>query len=322
MSRSGEFDWISRYLAPLAAPDAFSLKDDAALLPKLGEERICITQDAILEGVHFLANDPIDQIAQKAIRVNVSDCVAKGSTPFAYSCALGVPDRWGDDDIKRFAEGLRSDQATYGLALTGGDTYRSPERLCIAITMLARVENEQAYVSRIGAQIGDIVCVTGTIGDAALGLKVAQGRLKTKHDQHFVAAYRLPQPPFGIQDLLSGATAAMDISDGLMGDARKLAEASNVQIVLQREAVPLSKPVSALIGQSDDHWADVLGGGDDYQTLFTCPENRVSEISDAANGLGIRVTKIGEVAEKADKSVSLTAKGVAVSLDKESFSHF
>ena len=183
MTRSGEFDWIATYLAPLAAKNSFGLRDDAALLDVPDGQSLIVTQDAIAEGIHFLPNDPLDLVARKALRVNISDIVAKGARPLAYSMALGVPDAWQDSDMRLFAEGLAADQAAYGLGLTGGDTFRSPERLSVSVTMFTLI-GEKAYRSRLGAKPGDLIFVTGTIGNAAFGLQVATGKLVPSAQHH------------------------------------------------------------------------------------------------------------------------------------------
>ena len=196
MTRSGEFHWISKYLAPLAGPGSYGLKDDAALMAVPDGKSVVVTQDAIVSGVHFLPDDPLDLVARKALRVNVSDIISKGARPHSYSLALGVPDDWQDADMEAFTNGLAHDQDLYGIHLSGGDTYRSPERLSIAVTMFALAQENQ-YRTRLGAKVGEAVFVTGTIGDAALGLKVATGALSAGEGDldSLLNAYRLPNPP-------------------------------------------------------------------------------------------------------------------------------
>jgi len=228
MSRSGEFDWISRYLAPLTGEHSFSLQDDAALLPVDSDKQLIVTQDAVLEGIHFLTDDPVDTIAQKALRVNVSDCLAKGANPLAYSLALGVPDRWTDADMACFAEGLAHDQKEFGIYLTGGDTYRSPERLCVSVTLFGEVE-QGGYKSRLSAKAGDILAISGTLGNSSLGLLAATGQLKGSREATttLVDHYRVPKLDGTIAPIIAEfATASMDISDGLLGDCKKLFTAS------------------------------------------------------------------------------------------------
>lgn len=328
MSRSGEFSWIETHLAPLAGEGAFALKDDAALLPLEADKRVVITQDAIMEGVHFLSDDPLDTVAQKAIRVNVSDIIAKGAKPTAWSMALGVPDAWEDADMERFAKGLAADQATYGLTLTGGDTYRSPGGLCVAITLFGSVD-EDGYKSRSGAFEGNLIYVSGTIGKSAVGLRVATGALQVEASAagDHLGAYRIPQPPFGLQDAIAQfATASMDVSDGLVGDCRKLCAASQVTAQIECDDIPLSPPVRGLLTRGERLWPTILGGGDDYQVLCTVEKGNATAFEKAALDAGHTVTRIGSCGafseDETKQGVSITRSGVPIQLERESFSHF
>lgn len=318
----GEFDWIERYLAPLAGEGAFNLKDDAALLDIPDGHGLCVTLDAILEGVHFLESDPVDTVAQKALRVNLSDCIAKGAKPHAYSLALGVPDRWTDREMASFCEGLARDQSLFGIELTGGDTYRSPERLCVSVTLIGLVPDKVSYRNRGGANVGDLLAVTGTLGNAALGLKAAKDELEVKIAQDLIEAYRIPQPPLGFHMPLRMATASMDISDGLLGDARKLALASEVSFEIVREDLPLVPEVRQLLSQHNDLWLSITTGGDDYQTLFTIHPDQWRQMREQADNLGIGITVIGEAKERSDAPVTLFVEGVPMVFEKDSYSHF
>ena len=324
MKRSGEFEWINRYLAPLAGEGSFDLRDDAAILTPPDEHDLVVTQDAILEEIHFLPDDPVDLVARKALRVNISDIVAKGGRPFAYSLALGVPDDWSDPDMKRFCVGLRTDQQTYGIELTGGDTYRSPDRLCVAITMFGAVARDH-YVSRLGAKAGDLLVVSGTIGDAAIGLKVATGEVPVA--AHEVAvhidAYRLPDPPLALAKPISEfASASMDVSDGLLGDCRILCSASNLAATIDRSRVPLSASVRKVLNTDVELWPTILAGGDDYQCLCTVSPGNWNVFRSAATAVGLTLTEIGKITEDEPGSVSLMDSGVPLSMVIESFTHF
>ncbi|MCJ8308179.1 MAG: thiamine-phosphate kinase [Hyphomicrobiales bacterium] len=324
MTRSGEFDWIATYLAPLAAKNSFGLKDDAALLDVPDGQSLIVTQDAIAEGIHFLPNDPLDLVARKALRVNISDVVAKGARPHAYSMALGVPDAWQDNDMQLFAEGLAADQAAYGLSLTGGDTFRSPERLSVSVTMFALID-EKAYRSRLGAKPGDLIFVTGTIGKAAFGLQVATGKLAppAPHHDFLLNAYRLPDPPLAAAEIVAQfATASMDISDGLIGDCRKLCTASSVDAVLVRDRVPLSPAVAELLAQDDTCWKHVLTGGDDYQVLCAVDPADASAFQRKLGARGVRISHIGEIKASNNVGVALDINGVEVSIEEDSYTHF
>lgn len=320
MTRSGEFDWIATYLAPLAAENSFGLKDDAALLQVPNGMSLIVTQDAIAEGIHFLPDDPLDLVARKALRVNISDIIAKGAVPHSYSLALGVPDSWKDSDMELFAQGLAADHALYGLELTGGDTYRSPDRLCVTVTMFAMID-QAAYRSRLGAKPGDLIFVTGTIGDAALGLQVATGAAGP--DDYLLNAYRLPNPPLQAAEAIAEfATASMDISDGLVGDCRKLCVASNVAGTVFRDRIPLSDAAQALVLQDPDLWQRVLAGGDDYQILCTVSPAQAEAFRHAVEAKSVRVSQIGEINASNKVGVALDIDGVEVSIEEDSYSHF
>ena len=193
MARSGEFSWIEKYFAPLTGAEGFGLRDDAAFLDLGSDAKIAVTQDTILEGVHFLPKNSPSDVARKAMRVNISDLIAKGCKPTWYSLSLGVPDRWTDEDVASFAQGLSLDQKEYGTVLTGGDTYRSPERLCVSITAIGEPVISGRYVSRLTAKVGDSLFVSGTIGDAALGLMVDQQTLATRDTSALLCVRRSRQ---------------------------------------------------------------------------------------------------------------------------------
>ena len=325
MSRSGEFELIAKYLAPLAGPNSFDLKDDAALLkPREGFDWV-ITQDSIAETVHFFGDETPARIAQKALRVNVSDIIAKGGTPEHYSLALGVPERWGDEEFASFATGLTEDQTHYGLQLTGGDTYKSPDHLHVSVTMMGSVPAGK-YVSRLGARAGDKILVSGTIGNSAAHhwvLKNQHHDISKSQAEFFKQCYELPEPPFGLQSIVeSFATASMDVSDGLLGDLQKMAAASQVSAHVERNKIPLLSQLASLIDRAPELWNSVLGGGDDYQTLFSVAPERVGACIKAAKAENITLSEIGEITGESDSIVSLTVDGVPVSQDATSYRHF
>ncbi|MDD9909783.1 MAG: thiamine-phosphate kinase [Ahrensia sp.] len=322
--RLGEFELIEQHFAPLAAEGSFELKDDAALLRVPDSKELVTTHDTILEGVHFLPRDPVATIAQKALRVNLSDLIAKGATPLGYTLSLGVPDRWGNPEFGQFAIGLARDGARYGVSLLGGDTYRSPERLCVGVSLLGSVE-EGRYVSRLTARAGDVIAVTGTIGNGALGLDVAQGLIsRTEADAEWLRqCYQLPDPELQHIDIVSRfATASMDVSDGLLGDLAKLCRASGVSASVERNNVPLSDPVASAVGERPDLWERVLGGGDDYEVLFTMAKADVEACQEAASSSGSQVSVIGKIHAGNAGDIALTVEGYAVVQPAQAYRHF
>jgi thiamine-monophosphate kinase len=325
---SGEDSLIARYFRPLATdPGAFDLGDDAAILKALGDD-IVVTTDAIVEGVHFLAGDPPDTIARKALRVNLSDLAAKGATPAGFVLTLAlraVDDAW----LAPFARGLGEDAGLFGCALLGGDTVSTPGPLMISITAFGRIA-EGRMVHRSGARPGDRVVVTGTIGDSALGLDILKGGAAAAAladdaaaRQMLVSRYRVPQPrnalAIAVRDF---ADAAMDVSDGLAGDLAKLCAASCVSAVIDAESVPLSAAARGLLSRGVTGIAALVSGGDDYEILCAISENRFEGFARDAGVAGVAVASIGTVIAGQAVPRFLDAAGRDIALPRLSYSHF
>ena len=324
-ARPGEFDLIARYFAPLAnSSGAFGLRDDAALVDISPGARLVVTQDAVASGVHFFADDPPDLVARKALRVNLSDLAAKGARPTAFSLALGLWDGWDEAWLSSFASGLGEDCARFGITLTGGDTFRSPGGLVVSITAFGEITDGD-YASRLGASPSDTLFVTGTIGDGALGLKVRSGELTTNDTDAALLrqAYWLPNPPVAFAPLIARyASASMDISDGFLGDLRKLAMASEVGFEISADNVPLSREVATLAENRPDILASAFSGGDDYQILFTVPQSRVARFEQEAQKGDIRVTALGQANANAGVVAISGPDGAPLALASESWNHF
>jgi len=323
---SGEDDLIARYFRPLATdPGAFGLIDDAALL-KQSSDDLVVTTDAIVEGVHFLPNDPPDTLARKALRVNLSDLAAKGAVPAGFVLTLAlreVSDEW----LAPFARALGEDAAAFGCPVLGGDTVSTPGPLMISITAFGRVPPGK-MVRRDGAKAGDRIAVTGTIGDAALGLRILKGRiagegLDAPSHGFLVQRYRVPQPRNALAlAIRDHASAAMDVSDGLAGDLAKLCAASRVSAVIEMAAVPLSVPAHALLGKESADLEMLVSGGDDYEVVCAIPENRWDSFIAAARQADVQVSSIGRVTADAAAPQFLDATGKPVALKRLSYSHF
>ena len=324
---SGEDDLIAHYFRPVAtAPGALGLIDDAAILQAEGDD-IVVTTDAIVEGVHFLKDDPPDTVARKALRVNLSDLAAKGATPAGFVLTLAlreVSEAW----LAPFAQALGADAMQFGCPLLGGDTVSTPGPLMISITAFGRVP-PQRMVLRSGAKPGDHVVVTGSIGDAALGLDVLKGgaaatALAADADARdaLIQRYRVPQPRVALaQAVRDHASAAMDISDGLMGDLAKLCTASAVSASIDAAAIPLSAPVRTLLKQGQVAIETIVSGGDDYEILCTIPENRLDSFESAAARAGVPVAVIGAVVA-GSASARLFDGTREITLSRLSYSHF
>lgn len=327
-SPSGEDALIARYFRPIATdPGAFGLGDDAAILKAQGED-IVVTTDAIVEGVHFLSEDPPDTVARKALRVNLSDLAAKGAAPAGFVLTLAlrtVDDTW----LTAFARGLGEDAGRFGCPLLGGDTVSTPGPLTISITAFGRVPPGR-MVHRSGAKPGDRVVVTGTIGDAALGLDIIRdGALAAvvaddaAARQMLAGRYRLPQPRNALAKAVRDhASAAIDVSDGLAGDLAKLCAASGVSAAIDIESVPLSAAAATLLVRGAVSLDAIVSGGDDYEILCAIPENRFEVFAQAAGEAGVAVSSIGTVIAGSSGPKFLDAQGSEIALERLSYSHF
>jgi len=325
---SGEDSLIARYFKPIATdPGAFSLDDDAAVLKAQGAD-IVVTTDAIVEGVHFLPGDPADSIARKALRVNLSDLAAKGAEPAGFVLTLAL--RAADDAwLKPFAAALGEDAKAFGCPLLGGDTVSTPGPLTVSVTAFGRVPADKV-VHRSGAQPGDRVVVTGTIGDAVLGLDILRGgpvAAATAGDeaarQALVGRYRVPQPRNGLADAIRAhASAAMDVSDGLAGDLTKLCVASGVSAAIHAPGIPLSRTAAALVARGVVGIDTLITGGDDYEVLCAVPEARFEAFARDARKAGVAVSPIGAVIAGTAIPSFLDGQGRELALKRRSWSHF
>ena len=323
---SGEDDLIARYFRPLATdPGALGLTDDAALLKQSGDDLV-VTTDAIVEGVHFLPDDPPETLARKALRVNLSDLAAKGAAPAGFVLTLAMREA-REEWLAPFAGALGEDAAAFACPVLGGDTVSTPGPLMISITAFGRVP-PGTMVRRDGAKEGDRIAVTGTIGDAALGLRVLKGQIAAEtldapSRDFLIQRYRVPQPRNALAVAIRDhASAAMDVSDGLAGDLAKLCAASQVSAAVELAAVPLSDPARALLAAKHTGIESLVAGGDDYEVVCTVPENRWESFAAAARQAGVQVTGIGRVMAGTGVPRFLDVAGKPVALKRLSYSHF
>jgi thiamine-monophosphate kinase len=325
---SAEERLIARYFRPLAtAPNAFGLGDDAAVLTPPRGCDLVVTTDGVIAGVHFLPADPPQSIARKALRVNLSDLAAKGATPAGFLLSIALPTNTPESWIAAFAEGLGQDINQYGCPLLGGDTDHTPGPLSVSITAFGPVPHG-AMVRRATAKPGDVIAVTGTIGDAALGVLLHRDadlakswRLSSAADNHLQGRYLLPQPRNGLAEVLrQHASAAMDVSDGLVGDLAKLCRASAVAAEIDVAAVPLSDAARAALSADAKLMERILSGGDDYEILLTLPVAKFSAFRTAAENVGVPVAKIGQIVS--GQGVRCLHEGKIVSFAQASYSHF
>lgn len=321
-----EFELIARYLAPLARaePGAFGLLDDAAILDIAPGQRLVVTADALIEGVHFFPDDPPETIGRKLLRVNLSDLAAMGAVPIAYLLTMALRERGAADWVEAFARGLGVDQKTFCVTLVGGDTTATSGPITLSATALGHVP-PGGGLRRSGARAGERVFVSGTIGDAALGLKVLTDKLPGlgKDDRAYLEQrFRLPEPRLALGQRLQGlASAAIDVSDGLAGDLGHICVASSVGAVLEVARVPMSVAARHAVESDPRLLQAVIAGGDDYELLFTAPADRIGEIEAAASESSVPVTQIGVV--EAGLGVTLIGHdGIPIELKSHGYRHF
>jgi thiamine-monophosphate kinase len=310
-----EFDLIARLFRPLTndAPEALRLLDDAAILPARPGFDLVISKDMIVEGVHFLPSDPLDQVAQKLLRTNLSDLAAKGADPYAYFLAVSWSARCGWAERAAFAAGLRRDQDIFGLSLLGGDTTATPGPLTASATILGWVPAGQA-VPRSGARPGDALLVSGTIGDGWLGLQAAlAGRLDAPH---LIERYRRPSPRLALGAALRAhARASADVSDGLVADAGHVALASGVGLRIALDQLPLSPDGRAYVESQTDAakaLTRLATGGDDYELVIATAPDQVTDLVQAATRQDIALTVIGRVVEGQGVRISFQDRPIPV----------
>ena len=268
--RIGEDDLIARYFAPLAGPAGLKLRDDAALVRPPPGQDLVLTADALVAGVHFFAEDPPGAIARKALRVNLSDLAAKGARPLGFLLTLALPGDWREDWLEAFADGLGADASTYDCPLIGGDTVATPGPLTLSVTAIGSVQ-EGRMSRRTGVKPGDRLYVTGTIGDAAIGLRIRQGRgpdISQVDKAFLIERYLTPEPRLKLIGAMAAhANGGMDVSDGFVGDLTKMLDASGVSARVSIFRLPLSQAARAAIAADPGLFEVAATGGDDYELL-------------------------------------------------------
>ena len=288
--RLDEFGLIAELFAPLSAGygGAYSLTDDAAFITPEPGKVLVVTTDTMVEGVHFLPQTPADLVARKLVRVNLSDLAAKGAKPFAVLLNAAFSDRVDWDWATAFAAGLKQDFDEYGIALIGGDTVSTPGPVCLGMTAFGWGDPDRSP-HRSGAGDGDDVWVSGTIGDGGAGLLAARGTITS---EYLKSRYDLPTPRLDLGAAIAPlATAAMDVSDGLVQDLGHIARASGLAALIDVDAVPLSKAaVAAGFGA-----LQAMVAGDDYELLFTAGADKAAALTDAARSSGVDITRIGRM---------------------------
>ncbi len=325
---SAEERLIARYFKPLASdPGAFQLGDDAAVVtPRAGCDLVLKT-DGVIAGVHFFPDDPPDGIGRKALRMNLSDLAAKGAQPIGFLMTVALPSPVDEAWLAAFAAGLGEDATRYRCPLLGGDTDRTPGPLSISVAAFGTLPHG-TMVRRATARPGDRIMATGTIGDAALGVRLrrdnrlaARWRLTAAITLHLTARYRRPEPRVALAEAVRlHASAAMDVSDGLAGDLGKLCRASGMAAEIDVARVPLSEAARAALAAEPALIETLLTGGDDYEILLTVAPNKRDALSAAAEHAGVVVSEIGEVT--AGEGARFVHESRALTFARPAYSHF
>ncbi|MGV6874838.1 thiamine-phosphate kinase [Pseudochelatococcus sp. B33] len=344
VSSLSEDELIRQIFAPVAGEGSLDLRDDVALLPSPPGSDLVLTVDTIVAGVHYFPDDPPGMVARKALRVNLSDLAAKGAEPLGFLLCLSMPAETSLSWLAAFAEGLGADARAFGCPLVGGDTVRTRGPFTVSITAAGRVPAGY-MVRRTGARAGDILAVTGTIGDSALGLALRLGEgapppcggvspdpgspgpawrdeLTPLEHAHLAQRYLLPEPRNAIAlALRDHASGAMDVSDGLIGDARKFLRASGVTGRIDLETVPLSAAARAAVEAEAGALTTAVTGGDDYEILCSVPPARFEALRAQCKHANVALTAIGRV-EQGDAPLSVFLNGADYPVGKGSYSHF
>jgi thiamine-monophosphate kinase len=327
---SAEDRLIARYFRPLAKhPGTFEFKDDAAAITPPPGHDLVLKTDGLIEGVHFFSDDPADSVARKALRVNLSDLAAKGATPLGFLLAIALPKGFSEDWLADFARGLGEDAEAYKCPLLGGDTDATPGPISISISAFGTLQTG-TMVRRQGAKPGDHVFVTGTIGDAALGLHVRRDdSVATKWGlddamrDHLVSRFRLPLPRNALAEAVRAhASAAMDVSDGLAADLAKLCRVSGVAADVEVERVPLSPAAARALAADDRLIEPILTGGEDYEILCAVAPGSIAAFEASAARAGVPVTDIGRIVAGEAPPRFLDRAGRPLAFRQAGYSHF
>jgi thiamine-monophosphate kinase len=320
----GEFERIQHFFAPLAGPGGLGLLDDAALIDCRTGQRLVVTADAIVAGVHYLPNDPPDLVARKLLRVNLSDLAAMGARPLHYLLTTALPASLGPDWIAEFARGLAEDQRRFGIDLLGGDSVATSGPAVLSLTAIGEVAAGMG-IRRSGARAGDLVWVSGTIGDAFLGLALLRGaypQLAPEYRAGLIGRFQVPDPRVDLGCRLAGIAHAMiDISDGLIADLGHICETSCVAAVVELASLPLSSAAKVITDAEPGVRIAMAAGGDDYELCFTAPADSTKAIGDLSWVLGLPITRIGRI-ESGEGMRLVDAEGRTIPVGESGYRHF
>ena len=320
----GEFERIRRFFAPLAGSGGLGLRDDAAIVDCREGQRLVVTADAIVAGVHYLPDDPPDRVARKLLRVNLSDLAAMGARPLYYLLTTALPAALGSDWVAEFTRGLAEDQRRFGIDLLGGDSVATTGPAVLSLTAIGAVAAGME-VRRSDARAGDLVWISGTIGDAFLGLALLRGaypQLTPEHRAGLIGRFQVPDPRVDLGCRLAGIAHAMiDISDGLIADLGHICETSRVGAVVELASLPLSPATKIIVDREPGVRTELATGGDDYELLFTAPAGSTKAIDDLSSVLGLPITRIGRI-EPGEGVRLVDAEGRTIPVGESGYRHF
>ncbi len=318
MDERGIIETVFKPLAGEGAP-AFGLENDTAIYSPPPGCDLVITKDVMIEGVHFLEGEAPGVIAKRLLRSNLSDLAASGARPAGYLLGFIGKKKVEEGWLKAFAASLKEDQEEFGIKLYGGDTTSGSKSLCLSLTAIGSVATGAA-LSRQGASKGDLICVSGTIGDAYLGLKCLTGEMAA--DSYLTGRFQTPEPRLGLgQGLIGMASATIDISDGLALDLENLCRASKVGAKVHLERLSLSGPAKKYLADDQQKLIELITAGDDFELLFTLPVEKRDQVPKMAKTAGLPITVIGEITE-VGVCEFLDAKGQAIAFKKKGYRHF
>jgi thiamine-monophosphate kinase len=322
---ASEFDFIKKYFVPLTSAGApsYSLNNDAAVFSPNPGKDLVVTKDALVADIHFFANDNPENIAQRALRSNLSDLAAMGAEPIGYLLSIALPKTGLDIDkwLKAFASGLADNQKNFRWSLWGGDTVSTTGPITISITAIGET-NSGKHLVRDGARIGDGIYVSGTLGDAAVAVNILKDDLEWDDQKHFLKRYYEPMPRLKLGKQLVGiASSALDVSDGLIGDLSHICKLSGVGAEIYKNKIPLSKAFSNLLETNNDYSYLSWCGGDDYELLFTVPQEKEESFLTMFKCHKQVITRIGEIT-KSPNIVLNDELGNKVDVDQIGYRHF
>ena len=322
----GEFGLIERFFRPLsrAAPGAFALRNDGALLTPPDGQSVVVTKDLMVAGIHYPEGEDPSILARRLLRVNLSDLAAMGAAARAYVLGLALPEDVADAWVEAFAAGLAHDQEAFGVTLIGGDTVGTRGPAVLSLTAFGMVAGDSC-LTRSGAGESDDIYVSGTVGDAALGLRAVRGDLRGLAASDLAALaqrFRLPEPRLALGAALVGlATCAIDVSDGLVADLGHICEESGVAACVGAHAVPLSEAARRALDGGAAALADLVTGGDDYELLFCAPPSARGEVDALGKRLDLALSRIGTI-ERGEGVRVVDADGQPLVLGRTGYAHF